>query len=152
MVTHSCSRQDYYFEEVQNVRVVVYDEDKKGSQNLKHHDMQGEVTFTVAQLMCGHTTRTHASANSAPGTHTHTCARTHMIALRAFISRCGDNETITNPLLKKGKAGNGTLTIRGEEMASCSEHLRFQLAGKKLPNKVWGGVVRCAALLFQPYM
>ena len=47
--------QDYYFEEVQNVRVAVYDEDKKGSDNLDHHQLQGDVTFTIAELMCGPT-------------------------------------------------------------------------------------------------
>ena len=66
--------------------------------------------------------------------------------IHKIIPRCSDNETITNPLFKKGKAGkNGTLTVRGEEMVSCSEHLRFQLAGKKLPNKVWVDLIRFEA-------
>ena len=76
----------------------IYDEDKKGSHNLDHHDAQGEVNFTVAELMCG------------------------------------DNESITKSVLKDGRP-YGTLTIQGEEMASCSEHLRFQIAGSNLPEE-----------------
>ena len=87
----------------------IYDEDKKGSHNLDHHDAQGEVNFTVAELMCG------------------------------------DNETITKSVLKDGKdtSQHGMLTVRAEEMASCSEHLRFQLAGSDLPEEKVCGVVGC---------
>jgi len=103
---HKQFQADYFFEEVQTVRVVVYDEDKKGSSNLKHHDMQGEATFALADLMTSH------------------------------------GSAISIPLTKKGRStGHGTLIVRGEEMASCSEMLQFQLSGKKLVNKDGWGIL-----------
>ena len=48
--THSFV-MDYFFEEIQTVRVEVYDEDKKGSSNLKDHDHQGSVDFHLGYLI-----------------------------------------------------------------------------------------------------
>jgi hypothetical protein len=41
----------YYFEEKQTMRVEVYDEDKKGSDDLKDHKKLGEITFEIGALM-----------------------------------------------------------------------------------------------------
>jgi hypothetical protein len=41
----------YYFEEKQQMRVEVYDEDKKGSDDLADHKKLGEVTFELGALM-----------------------------------------------------------------------------------------------------
>jgi len=42
---------DYFFEELQTIEVVLYDEDVKGSTNLADHDYIGETTFTLGALM-----------------------------------------------------------------------------------------------------
>lgn len=44
-------RLDYHFEEIQTLRVEVYDEDKPGSDNLNDHQLQGTCVFTMGQLM-----------------------------------------------------------------------------------------------------
>jgi hypothetical protein len=87
---------DYFFEEVQTVKVTVYDEDKKGSSNLRHHDLQGSVDFHLGYLLGS------------------------------------QGQSITVPI---AGGRNSTMTIHGEEVASCSEFLSAQLKGIKLKNK-----------------
>ena len=43
---------DYHFEEVQNLRVAVYDvDDKKHLDDLLRHDFIGEAKFTLAEVV-----------------------------------------------------------------------------------------------------
>ena len=43
---------DYHFEEVQNLRVAVYDvDDKKHLDDLSRHDFIGEAKFTLAEVV-----------------------------------------------------------------------------------------------------
>ena len=42
---------DYYFEEVQEIKVEVYDEDDDKSQKLSDHTLIGDVVFTMATIM-----------------------------------------------------------------------------------------------------
>ncbi len=42
---------DYFFEETQECRVEIYDEDSGRSQKLSEHDFLGDGTFTMAALM-----------------------------------------------------------------------------------------------------
>jgi len=44
-------RLDYFFEEEQVLRFDVYDEDKKGSQKLKDHDILGSCTMVVGEIV-----------------------------------------------------------------------------------------------------
>jgi len=44
----------YHFESMQNLTIVVYDEDAKGSPDLTKHDKIGEVTLTLGHLMASH--------------------------------------------------------------------------------------------------
>lgn len=44
-------RLDYYFEQQQILRFDVYDEDKKGSQNLKDHDVLGSCTMNLGEIV-----------------------------------------------------------------------------------------------------
>jgi len=44
-------RFDYFFEEEQKLRFDVYDEDKKGSPNLKHHDVLGSCTMVIGEIV-----------------------------------------------------------------------------------------------------
>lgn len=42
---------EYHFEIVQELKVAVYDEDSKGNPDLARHDLLGEATFTLSNLM-----------------------------------------------------------------------------------------------------
>uniref|UniRef100_A0A7S2SLX7 C2 domain-containing protein n=1 Tax=Rhizochromulina marina TaxID=1034831 RepID=A0A7S2SLX7_9STRA len=42
---------DYFFEELQQVSVVVYDEDRPRDPDLRRHDLQGQATFAMGELM-----------------------------------------------------------------------------------------------------
>ena len=44
-------RLDYFFEEEQVLRFDVFDEDKKGSQKLKDHDILGSCTMVIGELV-----------------------------------------------------------------------------------------------------
>ena len=56
---------DYFFEEVQNVQVRVFDEDKKGSARLTDHDFMGLADFQLGDVMCsaGQTYEFNQSSN-----------------------------------------------------------------------------------------
>ena len=43
---------NYVFEETQLLKIQVYDQDKPDLSNLKTQDFVGEVSFTLAKLMC----------------------------------------------------------------------------------------------------
>ena len=47
----STVRMDYFFEEEQILRFDVYDEDKKGSRQLKHHDILGSCTMVIGEIV-----------------------------------------------------------------------------------------------------
>ena len=77
--------------------IVCYDEDKKGSTDLRHHELQGEIRCSMAELMCA------------------------------------DGTSVTKQITKRGRDGNhGSLTLHAEEMQMCSEHVSFQISGKKV--------------------
>ena len=42
---------EYFFEEEQILRFDVYDEDKKGSHKLKHHDVLGSCTMVIGEIV-----------------------------------------------------------------------------------------------------
>lgn len=42
----------YFFEVQQTLLIRIYDEDKKGSLDLRHHDFLGECSLSVGNLMC----------------------------------------------------------------------------------------------------
>ena len=43
---------NYVFEETQLLKIQIYDQDKPDLKNLKAQDFIGEVSFTLAKLMC----------------------------------------------------------------------------------------------------
>ena len=52
---HTAITAAYVFEEVQTIKVEVYDEDVKGSTNLKDHQLQGSACFLLSELMTSRT-------------------------------------------------------------------------------------------------
>lgn len=106
---------DYFFEEVQKVEVRVYDEDKKGSRNLRDHDFMGMSTFLLGDIMCS-AGQTITRPLSAKVTH-------------------GNNGTVMSRSQSSRNLGSGFIVVHAEEVAESHDHATLQLRGVKLKNK-----------------
>ena len=104
---HTGLKVAYHFEEQQLLKLEIWDEDKKGSSDLRHHTFQGAAVFSLAELM------------TSP-----------QCALAKDLTK----EVASTFGAAKPKYA-GSVIIQAEELASCSEFLQLGLCGRSLANK-----------------
>jgi hypothetical protein len=97
---------EYFFEQVQRLRIEVFDRDSD-SEQLKDHDFLGMIEITLGQLM------------GAKG----------QSMVLALLNAFGKKNNING----EGKCGH--IVLSAEEMSSCSQMIGIKFSGNKLDNK-----------------